>query len=428
MLETVSFSNRWPKPFRTDICGSVVTVMAILLPVIIGMAGLAVDGGFWVMSQRKLQTAVDAAVISAAWEVANGQSDSAQAAALREAEKNGYDSTQSGTLDIVVSPGSGGTATVAGTIRQKAPVFFSEALFHNTVFIASSAASAVIAPTGDFCLLALNPTVSGAISTVGNVDIESPNCGLASNSSSGSAITANGNVTLNVNDVSVVGGISSGTQGHFPNTTTVEQNQSAFTDPYADLPVPSYTHCTAAQIAAGTIIGQQPSGNTYYPGTYCGGISTHGTMNLSPGVYTLDSGGISLGAQANLSGTGVTLVLTSSQGSAHIGGWTQHGGSTINISAPTDGDMAGVAIYQDRNAPSGAGVNISGGGSVDVNGVIYTPSTSLDWGGNFSTANADSCTRIIADTIRFHGTPALGNNCAATGVKNIGSFSVKLTQ
>jgi hypothetical protein len=406
--------------FSTDVSATIAALAALTFPVILGMAGLGVDGSMWIMQKRTLQTAVDAAVMSAAWEIANGRNSNADAAALREAQNNGYNPAKNGTLNIVIGQDASNNTTVTGTLQQRADLYFSKVIYSGTVTLATTAASTVEPPTSDYCMLALNPTIDGAIRTVGVVDVEATSCGMASNSSSPISFNVSGNVTLNVNDASSVGGITYNGHDPFSVNTTLSENQNPFVDPYANLATPNYTHCTANQIATHAIIGQQPSGNTYYPGVYCGGFSGSGTF--SPGVYILDGGNFNVG---NITGQGVSVVLTSSSGN-NYGNVSMAGNSSLNITAPAVGqDMAGVAIYRDRAAPAGDN-SFLGNSIVNVSGAVYMPTAQIDWGGT-SGSTGQQCTRLIGDSIFLHGTPNIGNNCAGTGTNNIGKPSVKLT-
>jgi Flp pilus assembly protein TadG len=56
--------------FRRDRCGVVAVAVAILLPVLIGFAGLGIEVGMWFWIQRQNQSAADAAAISAGLEYA----------------------------------------------------------------------------------------------------------------------------------------------------------------------------------------------------------------------------------------------------------------------------------------------------------------------------------------------------------------------
>src|SRR6516162_1212157 len=59
----------WARFFR-DRQGAVAVAVAVLLPVLIGLAGIGVEVGLWFAVQRQNQSAADAAAISAALEYA----------------------------------------------------------------------------------------------------------------------------------------------------------------------------------------------------------------------------------------------------------------------------------------------------------------------------------------------------------------------
>jgi hypothetical protein len=62
----------------------------------------------------------------------------------------------------------------------------------------------------------------------------------------------------------------------------------------------------------------RPVNNTIAPGVYCGGLGVGNTngvsFTLSPGVYVMAGGGLTLNALAKITGTGVTIYNTSSAG------------------------------------------------------------------------------------------------------------------
>ena len=70
----VSKAADWHRPiwarFWRDRRGAVAVAVAVLLPVLIGFAGLGVEVGWWFWIQRQNQSAADAAAISAALEYA----------------------------------------------------------------------------------------------------------------------------------------------------------------------------------------------------------------------------------------------------------------------------------------------------------------------------------------------------------------------
>src|SRR5579872_7357275 len=139
-------------------------------------------------------------------------------------------------------------------------------------------------------------------------------------------------------------------------------------DPYVNVNVPSYSGCNSTNTAITASKSFTPTNGTF---VFCNGlrISGQGNVTLNPGVYIIDGGGLSVSGGATLTGTGVTIVLTSSSKS-NYGNVSISGGSNINISAPTSGATSGMAFYQDRNAPHGGSNSFSGGSTQSITGVL----------------------------------------------------------
>jgi hypothetical protein len=83
----------WDRDRYRSQSGLVLVWMAVMLVVLLGMAGFAVDLGSWYLRSSKLQRAADAAALSGVvW--MPGDPTSAQAAALATLQKNGIDTTR----------------------------------------------------------------------------------------------------------------------------------------------------------------------------------------------------------------------------------------------------------------------------------------------------------------------------------------------
>src|SRR5208283_4780946 len=98
-------------------------------------------------------------------------------------------------------------------------------------------------------------------------------------------------------------------------------------------------------------IGPGTSGGIY---TVCGNgitVAAGATLNLNPGVYIINTStslnsGVQVQNGGTLTGSGVTIILTSSNnkyGNFDVGGTS--GTGTVNLTAPTTGSTAGVAVY-----------------------------------------------------------------------------------
>ena len=90
-----------------------------------------------------------------------------------------------------------------------------------------------------------------------------------------------------------------------------------------------------------------------------------------------------------LSGTGVTLYV--------LGGGNINANTVLNISAPTSGQYAGLALwFGDTNSVSYAGSN-----SGTFQGAIYAPKGDVSYSGNGGSTS--TCTRLIAGSIDLSG-------------------------
>jgi hypothetical protein len=94
----------------------------------------------------------------------------------------------------------------------------------------------------------------------------------------------------------------------------------------------------------------------------------------------------------------------------------------MNLVAPTTGQTAGIAIWQDRRALDSGTDKLNGGWTMQITGAIYLPSESTTYAGGQASANT-GCTQLIALNITFTGNSQLGNSCSGTGVTSITSSS-----
>jgi hypothetical protein len=160
------------------------------------------------------------------------------------------------------------------------------------------------------------------------------------------------------------------------------------------------------------------SGNTSVtlsPGTYYGGISITGNNNTTfqPGLYILAGGGLQYTGNSNLSGTGVTFYDTTGLGG--YGPVNLTGNETASLSAPTSGSMKGILFFQDRSISSSAPASsVIGNSSSTIDGVVYFPTTGLNYFGNSS---GSGYTFLIADSIKVIGnaTMTIGSNYSSLG-------------
>src|SRR5262249_50526817 len=147
-----------------------------------------------------------------------------------------------------------------------------------------------------------------------------------------SALKVSGSAKLTALSVNVVGGISG--SASISTTQGVNTGVLAALDPYASVPNPIPTgpvHSSCCSHGTATLD----------PGIYKNGMKLVSSANitLNPGTYYIEGSGLDVAGGATLTGTGVTLVFTSSDGKSYANA-TINGGATVNLSAPTSGALA----------------------------------------------------------------------------------------
>jgi Flp pilus assembly protein TadG len=169
-------------------------VVALSLPMLLGVTGLSVDVGYWFQQQETLQSAVDAAALAAAtadakygYTTATGVEPFALAAA-NKASNNQFGLT---STSLTVTAGNAGTEadgqTVTGfTVTGQIPraSFFSPANIP-TIAAGNESASAradVVSTPQPYCVITTNTTAAESIYANGSSQIESSSCSFVANS------------------------------------------------------------------------------------------------------------------------------------------------------------------------------------------------------------------------------------------------------
>ncbi len=414
----------WPaaRRFQADESGSYLIISGLLMPVLVGIVGLGTEAGLWYARHHKMQSATDSAAVSAATDYyLNHKAETLTLQAQSIAASYGFVADTNGvTLTVnhppTTGPYTGDQKAVEVVIREPQRRLFSA--LYSATSLDISARSVAIGVGGKGCVIALDPSVSGAATVQGTADVRLDNCSLYDNSNSGSAMTVGGSGTLSAESVNVVGGIAS-TSG-ITTQEGIATGQSPIGDPYADASFGSFTGCDKTNYVAKTTV-------TLNPGVYCGGISLNAGANvtLNPGIYYLDQGSLSVNGGATLTGIGVTLVFTSSSGHNYASA-TINGGANVNLVAPTTGPTAGIVIFGDRNMTAGTAFKLNGGSSEVFTGAIYVPRGDVTFSGGAASTNG--CLQLVANTVTFVGNANFAINCVGSGTKAIGSAMAKLTE
>ena len=91
------------------------------------------------------------------------------------------------------------------------------------------------------------------------------------------------------------------------------------------------------------------------------------------------------------------------------------------------GATAGLAFFQDRNAPSTGTNSFSGGSTQNITGAIYFPNQAVAYSGGGG-VHVAPCTQLVVYKASFSGGSNFSNNCAGVGTATIGSTSNQIVE
>ena len=155
----------------------------------------------------------------------------------------------------------------------------------------------------------------------------------------------------------------------------------------------------------------------FEPGCFSGKITVSATdlVTFEAGLYVLDGLAFTINGAAHVFGAGVMFYLNPSKTPDRV---TINGGATVSLSAPTPScdqeAWEDCGYYQSMLFMEARDVtikslthNFAGGANMDLNGILYFPSTDVQFAGGNTADN--STISIIAYTIDFVGTTNIGD-------------------
>jgi hypothetical protein len=336
-------------------------------------------------------------------------------------------------------PASGGfnNAYVEVIISQPQTALLSAVFMSSGPTITARAvALANTTATADGCVVALGQAAHAIdISVSGSPALSLNNCAVYDNSpDSPGALTLSGAASISAKAAYIVGTVSGSglttTDGTFTGVNPIP-------DPYADRsftwPSPrpvaaSHTNCDQNnyKLTGGKTDTIVASSSKAY--VFCNGLSVQGnsTVNLCPGTYIIDQGTLDLSSgtlnappSSGCSSTGgVTIVLANDVSGGAPADVKITGGFVVNITAPTSGSTAGIALFQDRVLCGGCTNKVAGGSSQSINGVIYSPNNTINYAGGSSTGGP-VCTKLVANALSFVGNSTFNSSCSSSGTGTI---------
>lgn len=143
---------------------------------------------------------------------------------------------------------------------------------------------------------------------------------------------------------------------------------------------------------------------TLYPGVYCGGltIKKFAQVNLRPGVYVMKDGALTVTDEASFIGTNVGIYFLGDKSELLM-----RQATTIELTAPKTGPMAGMLMFSDRGNKSLQPFTISSDFARVLLGTIYLPNGKLTIDSNGVIGDKSAYTVIVARQFQTAGEPVI---------------------
>jgi hypothetical protein len=404
--------SRWRRRGERQERGFVLVTATLMILVLLGFLGLALDVGYIEFTKRRIQTAADAAAIGGATQLrVDNSTDNVTSSGKHDSDLNGFkDGTNGVTVTLNTPPSSGSytgdSGAVEAIVKRSQSTYFAGLFNLSTVTIAARAVAR--SGSGSNCVYVLDPTASGAFTVSGTASFK-VQCGIQIDSTSSSALSVSGTSCVSGTQIDIVGDYSD-TSNSFGTAAcgnpTPSTGVESVADPLAWLPTPSVGGCDHTNL----LISSGPA-PTLYPGVYCGGITLTGQNGayLTSGTYILLGGGLTVTGGAWIQGatstTGVTFYNTSDL--THV--WKNiqlSGGSNIVLRAPTSGTYEGVLFF-DRTVSITSQI-VTGGSTALIEGALYFPNSPLTFTGNSSAG--PKYMLIVANKLTSTGTSDITND------------------
>ncbi|MEO1066102.1 MAG: TadE/TadG family type IV pilus assembly protein, partial [Pseudomonadota bacterium] len=350
---------------QKDTRGTVAVLFGILaFPTMLAIGG-AVDFTTLLQQRARLQSAADATALATALELglASTQPSQIQAIAEEYASINlaSKESLSGAPVDVATDIKASGREIEVKLSYAWTPVFAS--FVFDEVSEISATATAGLAGNETICVLALSDNPSRGINMLRSAQVTANNCGIFSNSVSPEGIVVNTSSTLSGSSIYSSGGFVGALNSFSPQPVT---DAPPIADPLAERAPPVPEACQPSK----TNLSFTNGFRTLDPGTYCGGINVGGkaTLNLNPGVYIIRDGPLTIRGNATLQGDHVGFYFTGDDAAFEFGTSTQ-----INVTAPSDGVMAGILFFEDRSAPIGRRFIMRSKDAERFEGTVYLP-------------------------------------------------------
>ena len=383
--------------------GNVALITAIIaLPLLLG-GGILVDYTLLTRAESALQIAADNAALASAKELTLSNATEETIEQLSESYvfanlTNQFDVSRSGnTVDVQTLIESNRTGLSVNLEYHWKP-FILQYLKSNVLPLKVTA-KASLAGSKKICMIGLEESKSKAIHLTKRASLEALGCGVYANSNAKEAIRVDDSASLITGLTCSAGGIKGVKKASF--TPEPVTDCPVVADPLSHRQPPAVGICDYTDYEVSTGF------HTLYPGTYCNGLRVKGDaeVTLRPGIYVINGRKLEVTDKAVFKGENVGFYLAGDKAKLVFRKQT-----TISLTAPKTGPMAGLLMFEDRNASQIEKHQITSDNARLLLGTIYLPNGTLKIDSEGPVADQAAYTAIVARAVELAEGPTLHLN------------------
>jgi Flp pilus assembly protein TadG len=413
--------------FLRDCRGGIAVTTAFAGPVVALVVGAAVEYGNLSARQTKLQNAADAGALMGAAQLRLARTSDQAVSEAAKATVTSMVPAEAGVGPTVAVSIINNRSSVKVSVEETVSSLMGMLVSLPTMQIGAHATANLAGGKSKLCLLTLEPSKDKALNLDKGSSVTASGCTVYSNSTGRHGIQAESGATATAERFCSAGGADVARATVTPRPIT---DCPKLADPLASLPLPaSGGGCLTTDLS---VTGNQ----TLHPGVYCKGLSISGSavVTLMPGIYTFDNGPLIVTGSATLNGANVGLHFT-----GNAGGMRLDAGTTIDLTAPRNGTMAGILMSEHRTVyapvppppgpkgsppppPYGSApmreYRITSNKAANLIGTIYLPAGRLIIDAGAPVANKSAYTVIIARQLEIDSGPTvvLNSDYSATDI------------
>ncbi|MFK5598639.1 TadE/TadG family type IV pilus assembly protein [Methylobacterium sp. HMF5984] len=333
------------RAFGADGRGAVAVIFCLCATVLLGLVGGGVDYARLAARRNQLQAAVDAGALAGGNALKLALSSTAAVVGVTEQTVRSEAKSPPDrplTVQVTVAPDKTNVAAIAA---ESYNLSFGSFVGMPAAKLAVKAQASVVGRMR-LCMLALDPFAAGAFNLQKNAQVTATDCALYSNSVSGTGMVGQDNAIAKAQTICSAGGYL-GVRANF--SPTPQTGCPVIEDPLKDRAAPPIGACATLPFPLNLLnvlaIKTIDRDITLEPGTYCAGlhITKDAVVTLKPGIYVMKDGPLVVDKKATLTGTDVAFYFTGNNG-----GLVFDKKTTISLTAPTTGIMAGLLLSEDR--------------------------------------------------------------------------------